>query len=438
VAIFVGVHHAFQTHQGTMRELTDGVEREDAVRKGVNTPDLRRSFWALADQGVLSIGNFATAILMARALPQAAFGTYVLLLGILLFLNIFHLSLVANPLLIEGATRSGTNLQVFATTSITLVAIGVSPLCAVASLAALMLHQSTLIPWIVAGLFFWQIQETTRRVLLSQFRHREALWGDALSYLGQGSLLWLISREGRLTIQSVFVVIALTSAAAAVVQSVQIRLAPTTIDNMRNLGADFWRLGRWMLLTSIVGFLTLQAFPWIVGIRLGVEDSASFQAVATIVGVFNPVLFGVTNLVVVAAARAHRSAGVGAARHIAAVYGLQGIAFLMPCCLILIVWPRAVLTFLYGADSPYQRLQTDLRLFTLAYLLVYIASIYIFLLGALGQSRAGFLAQFVGAVTVIVTALPLLSLLGLHGAVLCISFSAIVRGAIGARFVMRL
>src|SRR5829696_6106635 len=47
----------------------------------------RRSVWALADQGIVSLGNCATNILLARSLAVAEFGIFALMLEAMLFLN---------------------------------------------------------------------------------------------------------------------------------------------------------------------------------------------------------------------------------------------------------------------------------------------------------------------------------------------------------------
>src|SRR6266576_6204077 len=45
-----------------------------------------QSFWAIADQGVVSLGNFLTTIILARALTPAAYGLWSGICGLILFL----------------------------------------------------------------------------------------------------------------------------------------------------------------------------------------------------------------------------------------------------------------------------------------------------------------------------------------------------------------
>src|SRR5882724_12091977 len=57
-----------------------------------------RGIWALCDQAILSLGNFLTNILLIRHFSDYQFGTYAVLLTVVLFLNNLHASLVSYPL----------------------------------------------------------------------------------------------------------------------------------------------------------------------------------------------------------------------------------------------------------------------------------------------------------------------------------------------------
>src|SRR5580698_4901363 len=62
-----------------------------------------RGIWALADQAMLSLGNFFTNILLGRNLPRDEFGNFVVLLSVIQFLNNLHWSLVTYPLSVISA-----------------------------------------------------------------------------------------------------------------------------------------------------------------------------------------------------------------------------------------------------------------------------------------------------------------------------------------------
>src|SRR5689334_17508749 len=66
-----------------------------------------RSFWALADQVLISGTNFVTMILVARGLSKDAFGDFSLVYCGLLFANLLQTGLITQPHNVLGATRFG-------------------------------------------------------------------------------------------------------------------------------------------------------------------------------------------------------------------------------------------------------------------------------------------------------------------------------------------
>ena len=54
----------------------------------------RAGLWSLADQGAVSLGNFLTNILLARALAPAEYGIFALVFGLLLALSSIHAAVV--------------------------------------------------------------------------------------------------------------------------------------------------------------------------------------------------------------------------------------------------------------------------------------------------------------------------------------------------------
>ena len=152
----------------------------------------RRSLWALIDQGVISLGTFLTSIQLARLLSQREFGIYGVLLGLLLFANGVHASLITYPLSVKGAVESAAGLRRQGGASLTLTTVLAGLLCvACLPFTVLLADRPWLAPLGVAALLLSQWQETLRRTLLAGFRARTAVWGDATSYLGQAVLIGL-------------------------------------------------------------------------------------------------------------------------------------------------------------------------------------------------------------------------------------------------------
>jgi O-antigen/teichoic acid export membrane protein len=381
------------------------------------------SAWALADQATLSLGNFLTNLVLLRFLAPAAFGTYALLFGTLMFAGSLHAALVVYPLSIGtvprgGRTRPGSiSRGVTAGGALALTGVLWLPLSACLVAAAALLGRIDLAPWAIAALLLWLVQETLRRALLADLRHRAALIGDAVSYLGQAAVVWGLALRDALSIESALMAIAATSAAGALVQAFQVGLRRLPRHLLAPTGLAFWRDGRWLLLVQCLGLLTVYATPWTLMFFHGGREVAQFQAVAVLLGVANPVTAGMIGLIVPAVAAASRDGDVTAARAAALRYGAVGAALLLPYYLALSLFPTTLLSLFSGAESAYVGLATPVRLFVAAYALFYVAQISAALLNGLGQSRRAFVAHAAGAAATLLVALPLAAAGGLHGAV---------------------
>lgn len=384
-------------------------------------------FWALADQGVVSLGTFITNILVARSLPPAEYGVYALIFGILLFLNNLHASLITYPLSIKGATADKTGLSCLATSSLILTAV----LALILSLgvfgATWAVDKLQLAPLVVVALLLWQFQETLRRAFMAHLNHRKALWGDALSYLGQAGMVWILAQKGQISFEVVFGIIALTSGVAVVVQATQLGLKMAAWVEVWYLAKSFCGIGRWVLLTNLMNIFTIQAFPWALALFHGPEETAVFQALGNILGVSHPVIFSITGLIVPAVARARFKGGMRAAQRVALGYAAQGGVLLLPFYAGLALWPKGALRLFYGSGSPYLEFETVLHLFVLNYTFIYLGYVLGALLNGLEKTWLVFLAQLATAVTCVFLGLPLAASVGVMGALWGLVCSALVR-----------
>ena len=399
---------------------SDACHPDDATH-ALPAAGLRRvvvgGFWALCDQAVVSLGNFLTSLVLIRFLAPDAFGTYALLFGMLLFLGSLHAALVVYPISVGTCDEIDGRRVTRGSTGLALTGVLWLPLGAVLALTAAVLGRPDLAGWAAAALLGWLAQETLRRVLMADLRHREAVVGDAVSYLGQAAAVWLLARGGVLSLGSALAAVAATSAAGAVVQAVQVGLRRFPPGTLRDAAGAFWKTGRWLLLLQLVALVTIYAMPWTLKLFHGSTEVARFQAVAVLLGVANPVTMSMVGLIVPAVATAARGGDVAAANGAALRYGAIGAALLLPYYLVLVAAPGTVLGMFFGKASAYVDLATPLRLFVGAYAMFYVAQVSAALLNGLGKSRAALVAQMAGAAATLLVAVPLAAKFGVSGAV---------------------
>ncbi len=370
---------------------------------------ISRSFLAVSDQGIISFGNFFTGILLARHFPQSEYGTYALIIGILVSANSLHASLITYPLSVYGAQADTKGLGQLVTSSL-LLTIGMSLFLNVGVFVALwVLHRPELAIGVFGVSLLWQFQEILRKGLLSQLRQGEALWGDSLSYLGQAGLVWFLIQGKWLSLDIVFIIMMLTSGFAALLQSIQLGLQSVNLKMVINFAKKFWDFGRWILLTNIMTVLVIQLFPWSLRLFHSAEATASFQVIANILGVSNPIIFSLGGLIIPAVTQANMEGKRDEVWGIAWKYALPFGSLLLMYYLVLLVWPREILAVFYGSNSPYLSLglETPLRILVLAFALIYCSIVFQSLLYGLEDSRSVFLVQLVSTCVGLILGIPL-------------------------------
>jgi O-antigen/teichoic acid export membrane protein len=382
-----------------------------------------REFWTLADQGLVSVGNFLSGLILANHLPKTAYGAYALLLETMLFLNTLQAAVVAYPMSVRGATHGSVQLRRFASASLWMtlallpilglamgmgVFLGAAPIAGSAELFPLAISA-------VAAMLLWQMQETVRRALMAELRFMACVPGDALSYLGQAMLLLMLAKSGSLTLPRAFAVIGATSAAAIVMQALQVGLVRLSVADVAGTARDFWKLGNWTLLANLAGVITSIGYTWTLKIFRGLDATAAFAAMIVPLKLVNPLLIGICNLLVPAVAKVAHSDGPRATIRVVRRYGLLGAVFVFPYYGCLSLFPTVVLRAAFGAHSPYLLEAGHLRLYLANMAVMYVEMVSLAWLLGLGQSRASAMSQILYATLTLLIALPATAIYGISG-----------------------
>ncbi len=374
------------------------------------------SFWALGDQGVLSLGTFASNILVMRAYDQRReeFGTYLLLISIIALLNNLHASVITYPLSVKGATTDNNGLRGLAASALTLTGFLSLPMIATVFVAAALLHSVALAPFVAISVIAWQCQETTRRALMAHLRNNEAVWGDAVSYLGQATIIFALCWHGRIPpLWEIFTAMAATSMAATVVQMIQLRVPRSNLPDALHLAGEGWRIGSWLLVTNGLNLLTIQMITWTINYYHGREAVAAFGMLGNVIGVSHPVMFGICGLIVPGVARARANGDEKSAIRFAVKLILIGTGLLLPYYLFLVLFPDQALRIFCKANSPYLALSNELRWYVAQYVFVYLAFVTSALLNGLEAGRWTFIGQLANAIVSAVFRIPATAMIGL-------------------------
>jgi O-antigen/teichoic acid export membrane protein len=376
-----------------------------------------QSFWALADQAVVSAGTFATGIVVARHLVPRDYGIYALLIGVLLSVNALQAAVIGYPLMVRGAATDEMVFRRIVLTALLMGSVFSLVVSVAVALGVLRIENSAgLMVTVAFSLFAAQLQQGTRNALLARQRYRATFPGDLLSYGGQAVIIWTVLQGIDSSPALLFGIIGLTSLAGCALQIAKLRLHLQRFHFDRCLPGEFWLLGRWMLLISITGTFTLQLFSWGLTISQGSAEFAKYQAVINIIGVTHPVLLSLSNFIIPAVAIANASGGSRFALGKAFQRSLPGAVLMVPILLALILYGDRVLTLLYGASSPYGTLTVALRWFVIAYTFQLLGTVLAAFLNGTERPRSTLAMNITGALVAGAVGLPLTLHIGVNGA----------------------
>jgi O-antigen/teichoic acid export membrane protein len=372
-----------------------------------------RASWTLVDQGLVSLGAFLVNVQLARQLAAEDYGTYALLLGGLLGLQLFNSSLLLYPMSIRLPVLQGPGKKQLQSATVLLVAVACIPLSAALAAGLFLLGRGDLILPALAMFLCWQMQETMRRGLLSEFRYSAAILGDATSYYGQVAAIAALSAMGELTLGHALEAMAVAYAVGAVIQAVQNRISFRQIANLRQTAGEFWSVGSWSLSNNLVSLLRIQILPWTLAAAGGAAAAALFQAALNVVNLTNPVILGLCNVIPQTAARAQQSGGNAEAWRASRIYMLMGVPPILGYYAVVFLVPGLVLRIFYGASSPYLALTLDLQILALAWAVSYATDMTCSYLHGVNGARFALIINMLGAIAVAVMALPLIQTYGL-------------------------
>lgn len=392
----------------------------------------------LADQAVISGGNFVFNVILARAIPLDQYGRFALVLGTLGLMQTGFGALIYYPLSVRGAAadKAGRDRLVASTLLLNLMISAV--LAASAGLLLKLMDDGARWLPIVAMLLASQVQESIRRGLLTAFRYAAAVPGDALSYLGQVAVLLVLVHTGDVNAETGLWIMAGTSLAAAAVQLPLVLPRGVRPLPLWPCLADFWTMGRFALTSNMLSIVRTQGLLWLVLGVVGAAAAGAFQIVLILINVVNPISTGVCNQIPQSASRAlnkgYRAAWAAAWPAIAAGYVLV-CGFLI----LLLVVPGHVLHLLYGAKVDPTMLIAPVRMLAVGALFYYAGATTCTFLQSVGAGRDGLVVDLITTGLLAVGGPLLVATLGVYGATVALSLSFALRmGLLAAYAVPRL
>ena len=317
---------------------------------------LHQTLVTLADQAVVSITNFLTGIIIARACSKEGLGLYMLGFSIILFATDMQTSVIATPYMVYAPRLKGRAHALYTGSTLIhqlvfclITTIGV--ICA-AFIVSRGSGPKGLGPvlWalgLVIGLIV--LREHARRITFARLRFKTTFILDACIGAGQIGGLLLLAHFGLLSVGRAYWAIGLLCGIAVLVwlwsdrNFYHLSISDSLADLKRN-----WVLGKWVLASGLVWTIAMNLYPWILAAFHGVASTGVWAACLGVVSIANPALKGIQNLVGPKIAHVHATKGPKALhRLVLKITTLIAIPISL-YCLAMFIWGNRLLTLLYG------------------------------------------------------------------------------------------
>jgi len=349
----------------------------ERLQGGLLRQFLGREIWALSDQAIVSATNFLTNVMLARFMGLREFGIFVLAWMSVLFVNSLQTALIISPMMSIGPKQEEKDRPSYFG-AVVFQELALVTFCFVLVFIALttsssLFHHPELkqlaLPLAVSALAY-QMQDFVRRYFFATRQNCRALADDALSYLTQLPILFLLHREGHLNSATALWVMAGTSIIGMVVGWFWLERIEFHREWIKTVSKRHWKVSRWLTGSALLTWTSGNLFVIAAPVYYGAAAVGVLRASQNLMGATNVWFLGLENIVPVETARRLRVGGIHSmlayTRSILLKWG--GLTLLFAT--IMAVAPGFWLRLMYGPEMV--QYGYVLRLYALLYVMIFV------------------------------------------------------------------
>lgn len=290
----------------TLGGVLEGEKPIASTRRGRKLVWAGKGVLAVLDQGLLSGSNFLIGILLARWLTRDEYGAYALGFSIFLFLSGFHNAFFLEPMSVLGPETFPRCLTGYIKKLLGLHFILAFLLSMLTVAGIILLRFFPADPGLTSAiwgvciavpfiLFLW----LCRRAVYLKLAPGIAVAGSATYCLTLVCLIVAFKRLGWLSPFTGFLIQSMAAIPAVfmLLASLKSRTNPQPGPSHADVVREHWRYGRWVVGTTIVYWLSGNAYYVIVGVLLPMQELAALRALRNFTMPFAQFLTAITLLV---------------------------------------------------------------------------------------------------------------------------------------------
>ncbi len=398
-----------------------------SIRAGGMFRGLKGVSWALFDQCVVSATNFLTIYLFARHFDTASFGAFILAHTGLLLLTSMQNALVVQPHNVLAAGLAHTDYRRFTGALVVMQVVSCAAICMLLAMVGLFVMHfgapstgSVLIALAITAVP-WMGQEFVRRVLYTRGESRMAAINDAVSYGLQllGAYVLAHFWADKATPQAALFVLGGSSLAGVLMgvwqlrSHVRFRLAGAGA--FMRIWKEVWNFGKWLTGQNLLVWFGVQGHSWIVGLLLGAEQVGLYRAATHLANLMNPLRQTAYSYLPSRGSLAYQAGGsAGLSRWVRNAWWMF-LAALLPFCIVLVGFPRWVLSAAYGERYASADLALILALSTIAQCITFLKFPFDIGLLALRATRSIFYVHLIPVVLLFTSGVGFVYFMGILG-----------------------
>jgi len=267
----------------------------------ISKKSLQQGAGVVFDQGLYSLTNFLTGVLLARMLAKEAYGIYVLAMSLIIMFMGIQRAVISSPYTIHSPKYSGVNYRQYTGSVflhqlvLLLAAIITGVLLSIINFKNTYIfpgRKYIYIPFsiVIAGVL---LRDYVRSYLLARIEIWKSITMGILINVVQLLMLFIFSIKEKLTMNNAFLIIGICSLIPALFYF--LKSADCSIYRER-LSADFItniEIGKWMLGNNIVYILLSQSYYWLVAFLSNKSDVAVLGVTFSLANLLGPFLQGV-------------------------------------------------------------------------------------------------------------------------------------------------
>lgn len=383
----------------------------------------RRSVLTILDQLIVSGSNFATGVILVRGLGLEQFGKFTVAYAVLSLAFGLQVSFISSPMLTIGSlfsTAAAKRSYFRGMLGVELIFCAVvSSIAGLAALAFLLFRPQfadiRLVPAFASGVLLFLLQDWLRRYYFAVGKSRSSIWNDAVSYAGQAVLLACLMYFHRLTLGSALWSIAITSGAAFGLGMAFERIR-FTAHEVREAWHRSRVASRDLVVASQLQWFVYQGAMLVGAGVLGAQAAGSVRATQNVVGPVNVAFQAMENIVPIRVGEEMGRGGIQQAAKFLWGFGIRGFLLLLAAFLVLAIFAKSFLSFVYGRQvAEYSNL---LNLQLLYFLLLWPLRLFTYLFRTIGKTSYILRASLTAAITSLILVYPLAHIFEARGIML--------------------